>query len=96
MTSPTHSRHEKLAFSGRDEDFPAFSEQFAARMHVLRVGDCLQDKLKVPAVKRQETASETTAGDQHEKKRQSFFVWCVLSGQGFDHLYPSQQSQYGS
>ncbi len=56
MTSPTHSRPERLAFSGEDEDFPAFNEPFEARMHVLKLGDCLENKLEMPAVKTQETA----------------------------------------
>ncbi len=80
MTDPKHSRLERLAFSGKDEDFAAFSEQFEARMHVLKLGDCLDDKLEVPAVKTQDTAAETTARDkaEEEKKRQRFMVWCEL------------------
>ena len=77
MTEPNHSRLERLAFSGKGEDFAAFCEQFEARMHVLTLGDYLDDKLKVPAVQTQETAVETTVRDQgeEEKKRQRFMVW---------------------
>ena len=44
-------------------------------MHVLNLGD----KLKVPAVKRQETAAEKTAQDQaEEEKRQKLMFWYEL------------------
>ncbi len=38
MTSPQDSRLERLAFSSKDEDFRAFSEQFEATMDVLKRG----------------------------------------------------------
>ena len=71
MTTPTHSRLERLSFSGRDEDFPAFSEQLGVRMHVLNLGDCIEDKLEVPEVKAEETAgeAETPENAEAEKKR---------------------------
>ena len=46
MTEPTPSRLESLAFSGKDEDFAAFREQFHAKMHVLKLRDSLEDKLR--------------------------------------------------
>ena len=42
MSISTHSRLERLAFSGKDEDFQAFSERFAAKMHVPLLRDCLR------------------------------------------------------
>ena len=47
----TQSKLEKLSFSGKDEDFATFSEQFEARMHMLNLGKRLEDKLTVPAYK---------------------------------------------
>ena len=43
----TYSKLEKLSFSGKDEEFAAFSRQFEARMHKLNLGNCLEDKLTV-------------------------------------------------
>ncbi len=47
---------------------------------MLKLGDCQEDKTKVPTVKTQETAAETTARDkaEEEKKRHGFRVWCEL------------------
>ena len=76
----THSKLEKLSFSGKDEDFAAFSEQFEARMHMLNLGKCLEDKLTVPAYKEDETRGEETARvkAEDERKKQRFMVWCEL------------------
>ncbi len=53
-------------------------------LHVLKMVDGLEDKLKVPAVKTRETAAETTARDHvEEQKRDKFKV------QGLDQLHPS-------
>ncbi len=80
MTSPTHPRLERLAFSAKDEDFQAFSELFEARIRALELGDCLESNLKVPVVTTQEAAAKTTARDQAKegKKRHKFIVWCEL------------------
>ena len=76
----TQSRLEKLSFSGKDEDFATFSEQFEARMHMLNLGKCLEDKLTVPAFKKDETRGEETARvkAEDERKKQRFLVWCDL------------------
>ena len=76
----THSKLEKLFFSGKDEDFAAFSEQFEARMYMLNLGKCLEDKLTVPAYKEDETRGEETARvkAEDERKKQRFMVWCEL------------------
>ena len=65
----TNSKLEKLSFSGKDEDFAAFSEQFEARMHMLNLGKCLEDKLTVPAYKEDETRGEETARVKAERTR---------------------------
>ena len=74
----THSKLEKLSFSGKDEDFAAFSEQFEARMYMLNLGKCLEDKLTVPVYKEDETRGEETARvkSEDERKKQRFMVWC--------------------
>ena len=75
----THSKL-KLSFSGENEDFAAFSEQFEARMHILNLGRCLEDKLTVPAYKEDETRGEETASveAEDERKKQRFMVSCVI------------------
>ena len=45
-----------------------FSGQFETRMHLLKLGDCLEDKLKVTALKTRQTATATTARDQAEEE----------------------------
>ena len=40
----THSKLEKLSFSGTDEKFAAFSEQFEEKMHMINLGKCLDSK----------------------------------------------------
>ena len=76
----THSKVEKLSFSGQDEDFTAFSELFEARMHMLNLGKYLKDKLTVPAYKEDETRGEETARvkEDDERKKQRFIVWYEL------------------
>lgn len=67
-------------FSGKEEDWAAFSEQFEARLHVLNLGDCLEDKLDVPEEKEGESAEETDARTKAEveRKRQRFMIWNEL------------------
>ena len=79
MTAP-HSKLKKLSFSGKDEDFAAFTEQFEARMHMLNLGKCLEDKLTVPVYKEDETRGEELARvkAEDERKKQRFMVWCDL------------------
>ena len=54
------SKTERLAFSGRDDDFLYFTEQFEARMHSLKLG-----KVR---------SGEVTYLDYVEAVRNKFFV----------------------
>ena len=76
----SHSKLEKLSFSGKEEDFAALSEQFESRMHMLYLGKSLEDKLTVPAHKEDETRGEETTRvkAEDERKKQRFMVWCEL------------------
>ena len=76
----THSMLEKLSFSGKVEDFAAFSERFEARMYMLNLGKCLEDELTEPAYKEDEMRGEETARvkAEDERKKQRFMVWWNL------------------
>ena len=80
MTTPRHSRQEKLQFSGREEDFPAFLEQFEARVYTLSLSDTLLDKVKTTPAKDVETQQETDDRVKEETDLQKwrYMVWCEL------------------
>ena len=80
MTTPRHSRQEKLQFSGREEDFPAFLEQFEARVYTLGLSDTLLDKVKTTPAKDVETQQETDDRVKEETDLQKwrYMVWCEL------------------
>ena len=77
----THSKMEKLSFSGKDEHFTVFTEQFESRMHILNVEKFLEDKLIVPAYREDETRGDETTRvkAEDERNKQRFIVWCELS-----------------
>ena len=60
MATPTNSRAERLTYSGKEEDFPAFLEQFEARIYVLNLSDCLFNKIVTIAASSDETPAEKT------------------------------------
>ena len=73
---------ENISFSGEDEDFAAFSEQFEPRMLMLNLWKCLEDKLTVPAYKEEETRGEETARAKAEVHALSEAVREALHLQG--------------
>ena len=80
MTATRHSRQEKLQYSGREEDFPAFLEQFEARVYTLGLSDTLLDKVNTTSVKDVETQQETDDRVKEETDLQKwrYMVWCEL------------------
>ena len=67
-------------FNGKDEDFPAFREQFEAKMHIQGLSKCLENKLVVPAEVNGESEEATAARvlAETERERQQYMVWCDL------------------
>jgi len=59
------TRLEKLTFSGREEDFPFFAEQFEARMILLKLGDVLNG-----------SDGEESFSEEVSERQQ--LVWCEL------------------
>ena len=80
MTAPRHSRQEKLLFSGREDDFPTFLEQFEARVYALGLSDCLLDRIKTTAQKDVETNDERVKreGEEADRAKPQYMVWCKL------------------
>ena len=80
MTAPRHSRQEKLLFSGRVDDFPAFLEQFEARVYALGLSDCLLDRIKTTTQEDVETNDERVKleGEEADLAKLQFMVWCEL------------------
>ena len=73
------SKLEKLCFSGKEEDFCFFADQFEARMYVLRLDKVLLDKVVIT----QADTTDATAVTQQEKDEsdlldQRYQVWCEL------------------
>ena len=75
----TQSKLEKLSFSGKDEDFAVLKEQFEARMHMLNLRKCLEDKLTVPAYKEDETRGEKLPGSKQRTSGRSSASWSGAS-----------------
>ena len=69
MTAPRHSRQEKLLFSGREDDFFTFLEQFEARVCALGLSDCLLDRIKTTPQKDVETNDERVKREGEEADR---------------------------
>ena len=69
MTTPTSSKVERMVFNGKDEDFPAFREQFEAKMHVQGLSKCLENKMVVPAEVTGESEAAATARIEAERER---------------------------
>ena len=80
MTAPRHSRQEKLLFSGREDDFPTFLEQFEARVYALGLSDCLLDRIKTTPQKDVETNDECVKreGEEADRAKLQYMVWCEL------------------
>ena len=80
MTAPRHSRQKKLLFSGREDDFPTFLEQFEARVFALGLPDCLLDRIKTTPQKDVETNDERVKreGEEEDRAKLQYMVWCEL------------------
>ena len=80
MTAPRHSRQEKLVFSGREDDFHTFLEQFEARAFALGLSDCLLDRVKTTPQKDVETNAERDKREKEEADlaKLQYMVWCEL------------------
>ena len=67
-------RLDKLSFSGKEEDFLHFQEQFESRMYMLKLHDALLDKIEI---------NGGTADDVYQRnvsvREARFKVWCELT-----------------
>lgn len=74
------SKTKSLTFSGREEDFIWFSEQFEARMYTSKLSDTLLDKIKTPEFDAHENNTERTARETAEAAlaEDRYKVWCEL------------------
>jgi hypothetical protein len=68
-------------FSGKDEDFVYFLEQFESRMYMLKLQDALLDKVTVTEEKDGESGDETRIRTAAVKARDElrYRVWCELT-----------------
>ena len=75
------AKHKKLMFSGKEEDFMTFMEQFEARMYLLKLNWALRDKITTPAIKPGEQVEETQAREDAEAARDvmRYQVGCDLA-----------------
>ena len=80
MTTPTNSRCERLTFSGKEEDFAVFVEQFEARIFTLNLDRCLSNEIETPAFEENETVANKSKREKEEAAlaRQKYMVWCEL------------------
>ncbi len=62
---------EKLVFSGKEEDFTFFQEQFEAHMYVLKRTDILLDRVRTPEVATTETNEVRTAREAALKRHET-------------------------
>lgn len=71
---------DKLVFSGREQDFTCFMEQFEARMYMLKLDKAVHDKIKTPKYEDTEEAQATTDRVAAEEVRDDlrYQVWCEL------------------
>ena len=66
-----HSKFEKFSFSDKEDDFAAFSGQFEARMDMLNLGKCLEDKLTVHTYKEDETRGKNCQGQSRGRAEEA-------------------------
>ena len=69
-----------MLFSGREEDFPTFLEQFEARVYALGLSDCLLGRIKTTPQKDVETNDERVKreGEEADRAKLQYMVWCEL------------------
>ena len=74
------AKHKNLTFSGKEEDFMTFMEQFEAKMYMLKLDRALRDKITTPAIKPEELAEGTQAREDAEASRDDMRcqVWWEL------------------
>ena len=70
----------KIIFSGKDEDFPVFAEQFEAKLYGRGLLEVLLDKIKTPVKTEPEETGATVHREQEEAKLATvqYQVWCEL------------------
>jgi hypothetical protein len=80
VTQALTHKLERLVFSGKEEDFTYFQDQFEARMYLLRLTDALLDRIKTTPQKDEETEEETRTRTAEEAPRdeQRYKVWCEI------------------
>ena len=72
----TAQRQEKLLFSGREDDFPTFLEQFEARVYALGLSDCLLDRIKTTPQEDVETNDEGVKREGKKQIEPNYSTWC--------------------
>ena len=79
MTTTT-TKLGKLTFSGNEEDFSWFAEQFEARMYLQKLHSCLTDAINIPTPQSGESWNETESRQQQESLvgELRMQVWCEL------------------
>ena len=67
-------------FSGKPEDWPAFQEQFEARMIVNKLADCLHGRITTPEQLEEESTTQQNARQREERELQRLqqMVWVEL------------------
>ena len=68
-------KHEKLTFSGRDDDFVYFQERFEARMYQLKLRDVLRGKVTIESLVAGGLSAENAEVKMEDLQYQ---LWCEL------------------
>ena len=69
----------KLVFSGNEEDCAFFSDQFEAKMYVLKLDKVLLDKVEIKAATSAHQGElDRVVKEKQDLKDQRYRVWCEL------------------
>lgn len=74
------SKLDKLTFSGKDDDFAFFGDQFEARMYVLKLDKVLLDKVVITEAVDKTDAAQVTKeqAERDDLAEKQYQVWCEL------------------
>ena len=70
---------ERICFNGKEEDFAFFSDQFEAKMYLLKLDKVLLDKVNITIADTTDAAAVTQQQkDEEELADKRYQVWCEL------------------
>lgn len=72
-------RVDRVTFSGKEEEFVHFMEQFESRMYLLNLKDALLDNITAPLANNDETVDALATRTATEADGKRYRVWCELT-----------------